>query len=444
MSTASARVILGDRPVGTAWRFHERCALTAAHCLGDANQLRRLPETVHVQFPGVRPLLARTRVKEGLDAALLELVDAVPAEIPVIELARPPREPLLSSYEWRGVAYPLISDFRQLIISGVIRGYVHIESGQALQISFNDLVNQRVSSGETLLSYASGAAVTYQGRAIGLVRASIVGTQIGHAVPIDQIASAFPEVRGRLRDYPASAGGARWREIDRKDQWTEVVAATALPDSKALVLPGEAGQGHQTFLERIEGFLAGPPPRGRYVDVHWPDIAWTTPDFVAAISMALDELDDPDEQRLAGRLGELAAGAKLVVVHDILDPEKHVDDLDTVVAYYQQVLPRLLGAGDPGAGHGILWIQPIEWTDAGGKERAVALIERLERDAPPCVEVLPELTPLVAADLERFGAPPSVMERWTQRPTTREAFRLLRESTTGRSHGPGIISPLPR
>lgn len=437
MSTASARVMLGEHPVGTAWRFHERYALTAAHCLGDMHQLRRLPETVHLQFPGERPLAARTRLKEGLDAALLEIVDPVPAGIPMIELAKPPSEPLLSSYEWRGIAYPLVSDFQQLIISGLIRGYVYVDGGQALQISFNDIVNRRVAGGQTLLTYASGAAVTYQERAIGLVRASIEETQVGHAVPIDRVAAAFPEVRERLRDYPVATGGARWRDIDRKDQWTEVAAAIVMPESKTLVLPGDTTQCHKYFVDRLVSFLAGAPQqRGEPIEVEWEEVSWTTPDFVAAISKALDGQDDADEARLAARLQKRAEGAKLVVIHPVLDPEKRADDLDAVVAYYQEVVPRILGTASPDAGRGILCLQPIEWTDAGGKAKAQELIARLARSSWPSVEVLHELTPLAPEDLQRFGAPPAILEKWRQRPTTREAFRLLRDSTTGRSHGP--------
>jgi len=434
MTTASARVILDDRPVGTAWRFDERHALTAAHCLGDTNQLRTLPELVRVQFPGVAPLRARTHVKAGLDAALLEFLDPVPAQISVIELARPPREPMLSSYEWRGVAYPLVSEFRELILTGFVRGYVQVDGGRALQISFNDLINRTVERDQTLLSYASGAAVTYQARAIGIVRASLEDTSIGHAVPIDRVASAFAAVRERLRDYPISPGGTRWREIDRATQWDKVVGAVAQSESRSLVLPGAASECHKTLMARLEGFLAGAGSPGRYLEVRWPDFGWTTPDFVAAISVALDEPDDGDERRVIDALAGATASENLVVVHELLDPEKHVDDLDAVVAYYQEVVPRLAQARRGGR-HGVVWIQPIEWTRAAGHATARALIARIARRQRPTVEVLEELTPMTAEHLETFGAPPSVIEQWSRRPTTREAYRLLKDTTTGRSHG---------
>src|SRR5262245_59838763 len=126
MSTASGRVLIQNCTVGTAWRFHERYALTAAHCLvGDDAKL--LPELVHVQFTGHRPLEARARINESLDAALLEFVEPVPAGVYVLELAhRPPRKPSppLTPYRWSGIAYPLVSDFQQTIIGGDIRGYV--------------------------------------------------------------------------------------------------------------------------------------------------------------------------------------------------------------------------------------------------------------------------------------------------------------------------------
>jgi hypothetical protein len=431
MTTASARVMLDNRTVGTAWRFHDRYALTAAHCLGDTHQLQALPELVHIQFPGVAPLRARTRAKPGLDAALLEVLDPVPAGIPALALARPPREPMLSSYAWRGIAYPLVSDFRQLILTGMIRGYVQLDGGLAIQISFNDVVNRRVDSDQTLLSYASGAAVTYQERAIGIVRASLEDTQIGHAVPIDRVASVFPEVGAQLRDYPIATGGLRWREIDRETQWDKVVAAVAQPESRTLLLPGAASECHKTFVARLESFLAGSPPHGRYLDVRWPDVSWTPPDFIAAISVACDEPDDGDEARLAAALARITASEKLVVVHELLDPEKHADDLDTVVAYYRDVLPRLEAA----AGHGILWVQPIEWTRPAGAARARALIGKLERRQRPRIEALQELTPMTAEHLETFGAPPAVMAQWARHPTTREAYRLLKDSTTGGSHG---------
>ena len=435
MTIASARVILDDRTVGTAWRFHERHALTAAHCLGDTNQLRALPEVVRVQFPGVEPLRARAHLRPGLDAALLEFLEPVPAWIPVIELAKPPREPILSSYEWRGVAYPLVSDFRQMILTGFVRGYVQVDGGRALQISFNDLVNRPVEHDQTLLSYASGAAVTYQARAIGIVRASLAGTQIGHAVPIDRVASAFTEVRDRLRDdYPSVPSGTRWHEIDRETQWDKVVAAVAQAESRSLVLPGAAGECHKTFMARLESFLASARSPGRYLEVKWPDFGWTTPDFVAAISVALDEPDDGDENRLAGALARATESENLVVVHEPFDPEKHADDLDAVVAYYQDVVPRLVEACRGGR-HGIVWIHPIEWALASGHAVARALIARLERRQRPRVEVLPELAPMTADHLETFGAAPSVIEQWSRHPTTREAYRLLKSATTGRSHG---------
>src|SRR5262249_34849494 len=160
-----------NQTVGTAWRFHDRYALTAAHCLGHQNQLQRLPTQVHVQFPGVRPLRAQARVKDGLDAALLEFAEPVPATVPVLELTKPPPEPMLSPYEWSGHAFPLVASSQQVIISGVIRGYVVAAGGPDLQLSFNDVVNHRVNGTQTLLSYASGAAVTYRSRAIGIVRA---------------------------------------------------------------------------------------------------------------------------------------------------------------------------------------------------------------------------------------------------------------------------------
>src|SRR5690349_17019611 len=124
MSTASARVILGNTPVGTAWRFHDRYALTAAHCVDDRRQLLRLPPVVHPEFPDATRVQAKTRVQAGLDAALLEFEGTVPAGIPALDLARPPPEPMGSSYEWRGVAYPRVSGFGELLLTGWIRGYV--------------------------------------------------------------------------------------------------------------------------------------------------------------------------------------------------------------------------------------------------------------------------------------------------------------------------------
>lgn len=430
MTTATARVILGQTPVGTAWRFHDRYALTAAHCVDDKRQLLRLPQVVHVQFPGEPPLPAKTRVHGGLDAALLEFEGTVPAGIPVLELARPPREPMLSSYEWRGIAYPRVSGFRELLLTGWIRGYVHADDGPALQISFDDIVNRTAGGGSTLLSNASGAAVTYQQRAVGLVQASLTDTQIGHAVPIDRVARAFAEVGEQLREYPSGRAGSRWRELDRDESWDKVVAAVAQPQSRALMLHGAAGECHQTFLQRLESYLAGPPPRGRYLPVRWPDVGWTVPDFIAAISVAIDGPDDGDEQRLRDTLARAAAGEKLVLVHDVLDPEKHADDLDTVIGYYREVMPRL--AETPG--HGIVWIQPFEWTDAKGCAKAGGVIGSIERKSHPKVEALDELVPMTVDDLKNFGASDGLVAQWLLRPTTREAYRLLKD-TKGGSHG---------
>ena len=150
--------------------------------------------------------------------------------------------------------------------------------------------------------------------------------------------------------------------------------------------------------------------------------------------MALDGPDDADEQRLAGALARATASENLIVVHEPLDPENHVDDLDAVVAYYQDVVPRLVEARR-GDRHGIVWIQPIEWARASGHAMARAVIARLARRQRPRVEVLEELTPMTAEHLATFGAAPSVIEQWSRRPTTREAYRLLKDATTGRPHG---------
>ncbi len=198
---------------------------------------------------------------------------------------------------------------------------------------------------------------------------------------------------------------------DRAPQWKTVDDLTGSGAHEVIVVPGEAGQDHEHFVQRVQHLLRADPPRS-IARVAWPVRPAGRDEYAERLAQALGV----STARLVPELHDRLAGHNLVLLHPCLRA-RFVDD--SVVRYYTEWLPGWLDAADPRMQ--VKCVQPVEWpaepfwapvarllpgrADGDGDKRsALTFVERLLQTAAPLLRFirLADLHDVATADLEEF------------------------------------------
>jgi hypothetical protein len=181
-----------------------------------------------------------------------------------------------------------------------------------------------------------------------------------------------------------------------------------------LIVPGESGQAHDHFSQRIRELLTPAPPRS-IVSVHWRKRRPASRDeFFAALADDLEVSIDSLKREMAERMSD----SNLVLLHPCLR-SLYIDA--PLISYYTEWLPSLLGEVKPRMS--LKSVQPVEWPagEGGvaammtwlrlkrpavdeGKPEAETFIERIRTGVAPALRAirLQDLSDITDADLDEF------------------------------------------
>jgi len=146
---------------------------------------------------------------------------------------------------------------------------------------------------------------------------------------------------------------------DPAPQWKTVDDLAGSGRNELLLLPGDAGQDHEQFVQRVQRLLRGDPPR-RIECVDWLRTSHgrqssrpgSREEYQDALAWAL-RVEAP---RLSAALGERLANKNLVLLHPCIR-SGFLDE--TLIDYYTQWLPAWVS--EARARMNLKCVQPVEW-----------------------------------------------------------------------------------
>jgi hypothetical protein len=121
--------------------------------------------------------------------------------------------------------------------------------------------------------------------------------------------------------------------------------------NELLLLPGDAGQDHDHFIQRVQFLLRADPPR-RIERVDWPSRPCSRDEYQEALARAM-RVEVP---RLSAALGERLASKNIVLLHPCIR-SGFLDE--ALIDYYTQWLPAWVSDAHPRMN--VKCVQPIEW-----------------------------------------------------------------------------------
>lgn len=192
--------------LGTAWLLSNTHALTATHCLeergptsglfAETPSLRQLaPGPFSVTFRQRQIGVQVERHDFGLDVALLRLTEAVPWDLPPLDILPRPEQFPSGQLGWQGYGYP-VAHPTGLGLSGtitIVNG--NVKGHPAIQLACDQ-------GGRGELEGISGGPVAVADRIVGLIRFGPPKLHhlVVHATSLADVATTFPEVRQRMED----------------------------------------------------------------------------------------------------------------------------------------------------------------------------------------------------------------------------------------------------
>jgi hypothetical protein len=138
---------------------------------------------------------------------------------------------------------------------------------------------------------------------------------------------------------------------DRALQWKTVDDLAGSGRNELLLLPGDAGQDHDHFIQRVQYLLRADPPR-RIERVDWPSRPGSREEYQEALARAM-HVEVP---RLSAALGERLASKNIVLLHPCIR-SGFLDE--PLIDYYTQWLPAWLSDARPRMN--VKCVQPVEW-----------------------------------------------------------------------------------
>ena len=156
---------------------------------------------------------------------------------------------------------------------------------------------------------------------------------------------------------------------NRTDQWAEIKRRSAQQGTEALFVQGARGEGHETFLARVELLLPTTPSR-RVLPVFWDQwkdrIPETPEGFLKSLALAVGLAAGCPIEQLEDTLRRQLARDNLWFVHRPVLARRLKKREDLFVQYYTEILPDLIARvlpdplPDAGSG-GIKVVQGIAW-----------------------------------------------------------------------------------
>jgi hypothetical protein len=228
----------------------------------------------------------------------------------------------------------------------------------------------------------------------------------GHELPTPAAAPPLFEPRRGPAAFRPSL------RCNRATQWKTVDDLSGSGRNELLLLPGEPGQDHEHFVQRVQHLLRSDPPRS-IVRVDWPVRPASRDEYAEALAKALGT----SIARLGAALGERLANVNLVLLHPCLR-SRFLDNL--LVRYYVEWLPAWIADARPRMN--VKCVQPVEWprhvswlslsrwvpglasNDEDARPAAEELVRQCLDTCAPLLRAvrLSELQDLSAADLEDF------------------------------------------
>ncbi len=151
-------------------------------------------------------------------------------------------------------------------------------------------------------------------------------------------------------------------DCDRGEQWENLRALVGNDHHELILVPGQVGQAHRFFLDRIELALPSQPPH-RVIRVDWdapkdltvPQFRQNRREALAALAAALD-VPSASIDELPKALHAQLEEHHLVLLHPVVN--RCLSEVE-LSQYYYQWIPELLG--DSRTTYRCKLVQPVEW-----------------------------------------------------------------------------------
>jgi len=158
---------------------------------------------------------------------------------------------------------------------------------------------------------------------------------------------------------------------DRAVQWHGLFEVAPEKSHDVVFVPGEVGQAHDHFCDRVREMLITVPARS-IVSVHWRKRPCTRGEFYEALA---DDMGVSTEW-LPREIAERMVDSNLVLIHPCLRT-RYVDP--AIISYYVEWLPELIRQAAPR--QSVKCVQPVEWPLPSGVVASVLMLFRLRSAA---------------------------------------------------------------